>query len=84
MRLKSITQKRESLILKLVYLRSTSVNKLNKETRAYMNVIMSMLQNADIQQKIMAWWPPTSDVLIWVSVLDVITVLRDHGQAIHG
>ena len=45
---------------------------------------MSMLQNAGIQQKIMAQWPPTSDVLTWTSVWDVITALRDRGQAIHG
>ena len=49
-----------------------------------MNVVMSMLQNAGIQQKIMAQWPPTSHVFTWVSVWDVITVLRDHGQVIHG
>ena len=49
-----------------------------------MNGIMSMLQNAGIQQKIMAQWPPTFDLLTWVAVWDVINVLRDHGQAIHG
>ena len=49
-----------------------------------MNVVVSMLQSANIQQEIVAQCPPTSDVLTSVSVSDVITAQRDHGQAVHG
>ena len=49
-----------------------------------MSVTMSMLLNVNIQEKIVAWWPLISGVLIWVSVCSVDIAPRNPGQVIHG
>ena len=48
-----------------------------------MNVVKNMLLSANIQQRIMEWWPPTSGAPTWEFVLGAIIALRDHGQVEH-
>ena len=64
------------LISKLVCLKSISVSKLSMEIGVYMNDITSILWSANIQQGIMAWWPPTSSMSTWVFAPGVTTAQR--------
>ena len=48
-----------------------------------MNVIMNMFQSANIKQRIMAQWPPTSGVPTCAFASGAVIALRDHGQATH-
>ena len=48
-----------------------------------MSVITSMLQSADIQWRILAWWPSTFGMSTWAFASGAAIALRDCGQATH-
>ena len=57
---------------------------ISQQIEVCTSVIKSMLPSANIQQRIVAWWPCTSGAPTWAFALGATIALRDCSQAIHG